>query len=249
MDAQLAAIYGTNQVADEQDTEKLAAAELLVKLAEDEGIDLNQFSDEEVAGMIEELYQPEQENQDASQEKIAEADFLGRVMAHSYTQEMQEIEKQANLTHAQIMSRTLSAGTKAGKNEALLTRLGKFFKGQGKNIKEGVTGRRQVGDSPYMTASVSKLQRAKKLAPAAGAAALLGGGGTVAAMHKHNAADLDKLAEERAYQMMFEQGWIDEQGNALHEPQVKEASDIESEVETRALQMLEASGYPVTWNQ
>ena len=56
MDAQLAEIYGTGQEANAEDDQvKLAAAELLVKLAGDNNVDLSQFSDQEVAEMVVEL--------------------------------------------------------------------------------------------------------------------------------------------------------------------------------------------------
>ena len=56
MDAQLAEIYGTGQEANAEDDQvKLAAAELLVKLAGDNNVDLSQFSDAEVADMVVEL--------------------------------------------------------------------------------------------------------------------------------------------------------------------------------------------------
>ena len=134
MDAQLAEIYGTGQEANAEDDQvKLAAAELLVKLAGDNNVDLSQFSDEEVAAMVQELQKeaelplqfqkkeesgeekkesketpeskesgesssesPEAKKAEAA-EKVAEADFLGRVMAHSFAQECKEIEKEAGL--------------------------------------------------------------------------------------------------------------------------------------------------------
>jgi hypothetical protein len=115
MDAQLAAIYGTgNYEPEETDIEKMAAAELLVKLAEEEGVDLDQFNDQEIAEMVSSLYKeaefpPKKEEkkheegesaakekaEEKTEEKVAEADFLGRVMAHSYVQELHEIEKEA----------------------------------------------------------------------------------------------------------------------------------------------------------
>jgi hypothetical protein len=259
MDEQLAAIYGTNQNTEPEDQEKLAAAELLVKLAEEEGVDLNQFSDEEISNMVQELYAGEQTPEAEktaeaeSQEKLAEADFLGRVMAHAYTQELGEIEKQAGKVSdaakatKSFLSKIKEKAVGAGKATS------HFAKGQATRAKEGITGWERAGRGGG-SVGLSPWERAKKLGPAAGAAAGVGGA-AVGAHHllkkKESAADLDKLAEDRAIQMLVENGWIDEQGNPLVQPGQEKQAEMSQEqmVETRALQMLEGAGYPVTWNQ
>lgn len=129
MDEQLAAIYGTGQPVayDQEDLQKTAAAELLVKLAAEQGVDLNQFSDQEIGEMITDLYKSaqeegappfppkkeeegakheaeespdkekkEEEKEKEAQAKFAEADFLGRVMAHAMVQELNNIDKKAS---------------------------------------------------------------------------------------------------------------------------------------------------------
>ena len=93
MDEFLDELYGTSGIIGEDDMEKQAAAEFLVKLAEDEGVDLDNLSDEEIGGLMAEIEGGEME--DESQEKLAEADFLGRAMAHAYVNELYNIEKQA----------------------------------------------------------------------------------------------------------------------------------------------------------
>jgi hypothetical protein len=105
MDEQLAEIYGTNQSDD--DIEKIAAADMLLKLAAENDVDLSQLSDSDVAEMLEEIQKtaagsessessdsPESKEAEA-EEKVAEADYLGRVMAHSMNQELREIQKEA----------------------------------------------------------------------------------------------------------------------------------------------------------
>ena len=96
-----------------EEQEKVAQAELFAKLAADNGIDLNQLGDEQVAQLWEDTFSGEGAEKVASAEeehyeqpshaelefaehqewgeKVAEADYLGRVMAHSYAQEMGEI--------------------------------------------------------------------------------------------------------------------------------------------------------------
>jgi len=166
MDEQLAQIYGTGQTDAGEDLEKQAAAELLVKLAAEEGIDLDKCSDEQIAGMISELYKTasdsptdEQESSESAepakeepkkeepsdkeaQAKFAEADFLGRVMAHAYVQELQGIEKQA-LSGAEVLSKIRSG---AGRAKELLT--GSKLKA----FKEDLAGDIRAGRAPKHSA-------------------------------------------------------------------------------------------------
>lgn len=109
MDPKLAEIYGTNQM-DENDLEKLAAAELAEGLANDDQLDTDGLTEEDLEAVAQDVLnagaeEGEQEggNIDGqektsaaeAQEKLAEADYLGRVMAHSYVNELRSIEKTA----------------------------------------------------------------------------------------------------------------------------------------------------------
>jgi hypothetical protein len=263
MDAQLAEIYGTGQEANAEDDQvKLAAAELLVKLAGDNNVDLSQFSDQEVAEMVQELQKeaelppqfqkkeesgeekketpeskesgesssesPEDKKAEAA-EKVAEADFLGRVMAHSFAQECKEIEKEAGL-----------------KDKAV---------GAAKNVaKKGKASFLNLIHGKKDGAIVALKNHPKS---ALGGAAALGAAGGAAAMHKKkegsaDQAALDALAEQRALAMAKEAGWVDPEGNLVAPPakeETKTASPLDLAVERRALEMLEANGYPVTWNE
>jgi len=112
MDQFLAEYYGTGGgvEATDDDMSKQAEAqvELFAKMAAAEGIDLNALSDEQVETLYnntfskeasddkdeddkEEKAKEELEEKKASQEKLGEADFLGRVMAHAYVQELNKI--------------------------------------------------------------------------------------------------------------------------------------------------------------
>lgn len=110
MDQFLAEYYGTNAASEE--VEKQAQVELFTKLAAENGIDISQLSDDQVNGLwaefqgelaktageddkdekkkVEEAAK-EHEEKKAAAEKFAEADFLGRVMAHSYVNELKKI--------------------------------------------------------------------------------------------------------------------------------------------------------------
>jgi len=124
MDQFLAEYYGTTKTASsaQEDYEKQASVELFLKLASEEGIDLNALPDAQVQGLYDTwvkaaaeghedekeeerreavVEEAKKEHESAKQEKaekaekVAEADFLGRVMAHSYVQEMRKIAEES----------------------------------------------------------------------------------------------------------------------------------------------------------
>lgn len=80
------------------DTAEAVALAEIEKIAAAEGIDLNDYTDEEVAAMVKEASAmlledfEETELTEEDQEKLAEADFLGRTMAHSFYQELTAIQ-------------------------------------------------------------------------------------------------------------------------------------------------------------
>lgn len=124
MDQFLTNLYGTNSsgetVEPADEMEKMAQYRLLEKIAADEGVDLEQLTEEEVEELATELAsdlaaddetpddgQVNQESSEAdggeaelekeAQAKFEESDFLGRVMAHAMWQELGEIEKTAGV--------------------------------------------------------------------------------------------------------------------------------------------------------
>lgn len=99
MDPKLAEIYGTNNPS-QSDVEKLAAAELAESLAGNEDANIDGMSDEQVEALAAQVLAQQSEaapadGEDDAQEKVAEADYLGRVMAHAYVQELRNMEKVA----------------------------------------------------------------------------------------------------------------------------------------------------------
>lgn len=114
MDSFLAELYGTNEPTQE-DFEKVAHLDFLEKVAAEEGIDLNELSDADLEELAEvaaealeeaEVEESEEEYEEddgivedvdddlekEAEAKVEEADFLGRVMAHSFNQELDSIE-------------------------------------------------------------------------------------------------------------------------------------------------------------
>jgi hypothetical protein len=111
MNELLAQAYGTTANIEantagnlEEETEKTAEAALLEeleKIADVEGIDLNEFDDNDIVDIITEALGGETEKtasiegevEGEEQEKLAEADFLGRTMAHAFYDELTSIQQ------------------------------------------------------------------------------------------------------------------------------------------------------------
>ena len=106
MNELLAQAYGTyeniNNNTDVEKTAEAALMEELQKVANAEGIDLNDFSDDDIVEILQEAINGSEESEksaaaegvdaDEGQEKLAEADFLGRTMAHAFYDELTAIQ-------------------------------------------------------------------------------------------------------------------------------------------------------------
>ena len=157
MDPKLAEIYGTNQTTD-ADIEKLAAAELATQLAGDEQIaDTEGMTEEDLEAIAQEVLAPaetetqveepreptEQEKTSAekeAQEKVAEADYLGRTMAHAYVQELNKIaaEQEKTAGWGDAPQKMIGAATKSTRAKAevgkVIGKAGEIAKNHGKAI-------------------------------------------------------------------------------------------------------------------
>ena len=116
----LAQIYGTNGATTEEPIEKTAEAALLdelEKVAAAEGIDLGELSDDDIVEILNEAMNADAEktaadetvetaevadDNDDAQVKLAEADFLGRAMAHAFYNELSQIGTEVEKTAAEI---------------------------------------------------------------------------------------------------------------------------------------------------
>jgi hypothetical protein len=311
MDAQLAEIYGTPSNGD--DLEKVASVELLVKIAEENGINIDDLSDEDLESVLSEIQggggepegsvkvahatdgnlyifdengqaiekldgevkvaqaqdgslwvvddegqavcpfegqvegQVEGQDDPAFQEKVAESDFLGRVMAHAYEQEKREIEKAAQYGPAGV------AGKGAKKALQWLAGRPARYRQAGRELKQAVGGVRTVpGD--IVPEAMTKTERLKALARAgkkvlpetvvAGGAA---GGGIYAGTRGKKKKASAEMVGERAYEILKQAGWVDTNGDVIP-PQEEKVASAE-ELEVAALQRLEELGYPVEWNR
>ncbi len=212
----LAQIYGTSDA-----LEKTAQSVLLSKLAEDEGIDLSGLSPDQLEEIAQSVLTESDEGavegdlSKEAQENVAEADFLGRVMAHSMTQEL-DLIKQAG-----FMDKVRSAGgaikTHAGKAyggaKKGLSSFGEHLKGGKKiNVSDGKGSKvKRVGNTtagaidPRLRKDFAKSQGAR-----AGLAAGIGAAGYGAKKgydKVKEASAFETLATQRALQMLQEQGY------------------------------------------
>ncbi len=234
MDQTLAQIYGTNQPEGEE-AEKLAAAELATQLAAGGELDLNTLTDEQVESLASQVLEAEgggeaapagDPNADA-QEKVAEADMLGRVMAHAYVQELRGIEKEAGakemggkvLAHLKAARSRVAGSAPVAKGKELGKKIGEHVARHGKKYTAGAAG-------------------------AAGAA-----GGYVAGKHKESSA-LDVLAERRAIEICEANGIDPSTLTPVETETVKTSAPaaevLDAAVTQRAAEMLAQYGVEVS---
>lgn len=273
----LAELYGTQEnIAGEDDFEKQAAAEFLVKLAAEEGVDLDSLSDAEVAGLLEEIEKGASSDfEDEAQEKLAEADFLGRAMAHAYVDELAEIEKDA-ATRAEMIfggkggraggeiseqaAKTFEQGVKAQRGrKAAFERATKGKMGAGHKGARGILGRigkfhatgaRQMA-SAFAKGGPAKAGLGKQLLERGKrfgiGASKFAPAAAVAGLGAYGLHKALKGKEKKSYNEAIE----DAAAERAYEMLADAGYDIEkvagNDVEIRALQMLEDAGYPVEW--
>lgn len=94
-------LYGNVEVADNEQV-KLAQAEFVEQAALEAGINIDTLNDDELAKFAEYVLdsaavdQGESYNTNLSYEQLSEADEMGRVMAHSYADELQKLASYGN---------------------------------------------------------------------------------------------------------------------------------------------------------
>jgi hypothetical protein len=306
MNDYLAEVYGSAGQEDGagEDLEKQAQVELFAKLAAAEGINLNELSDGQVNELFEatmgkeaEEDEEEEKKEDAKKElaekkeasdKLAEADYAGRVMAHAFTQELGFIEKEAvSLTEVGMRARDF-AGKLPDKAKALAGKARDVL--SGKQMREGLRGRKAVdskagkamlkdmssvpnksgmSDAAYKKMLSERAAKAgksykseaskKALKGAAKTVGAYGGLGLGAYGASKAASAIDDLALEGSVIKAAEAGWdVDEAAERVtaisilgldESEKIAAAQDVEEAVETRSLEILEAAGYPVTWEE
>jgi hypothetical protein len=177
-------------------------------------------------------------------QKLAEADYLGRAMAHAMVQELGSIGEAMNKEAKGIDA------IQAAKN------LGQFAKHHaGAAAKGGADKAKAFGKS--LKEHASKHKGALGAGAAAGAAT--GAAAGAATGRKKEASALDELAAKRAMEKIAEANFdIDEAADKLEalftlgvteSTKVASAENQEQALELRALELLEQVGYPITWQE
>lgn len=229
----------------------------------------------------------EHEEKKEAMAKMAEADFLGRVMAHSMVAELRKIAEVAETAPEGEQEKDAGAVDKA---KSLAHGAGEFLKRQGKNAVEDAKNtvkahkmHKAFGETEKLTrqagsgADLTRMEKATDAAKAwrnrsagrtalrAGGAAAAAGGGVAAAKagkgdKEKKGSAFEELAGEKAIEKAAEAGWNVEQAvervssvmtlELLGESEkVASIQDTDVAIEVRALEYLEAAGYPVTWEQ
>lgn len=256
----LAELYGTaDNIGATDDVEKLAQAEVVNQLIEAEGLSVDDVDADTILKVAEELFgadnelakvaqeapveetpaeekkeeKKEKEEEEEAAEKMAEADFIGRMMAHAMVDELGSIEKEAGAKEMGLKALEALKGV-GGKAKKWVTDPSRTFK----NIK--ATGAvDKAGKRPgNLKALMGTTKKHKGQTAAAGGLATLGlGGGAYAAGKKKKAsAALDALAEERALSILKEAGY------EIDEPSQDQAKLAEA-VDARAIEMLIEAGF------
>ena len=294
MNAELASYYNTPGA---EDLEKQASVENFAKLAAKHGIDLTQMDNNEVDALYAEVYpefsktaeeeddEDEDEDEDKKksasyhfqeklsfQEKTAEADFMGRVMAHSFTQELDNIEKVAveaqpgTPRSASRLAQDVAARQKrkGGGGGATLGSTGRTVSGadalkagQGKKDYASMGSRLKS----YRRRAVKAIGNNPGRAAAAGLglAAATGGAAYLAGKKKKASADFEELAANHAIKIASASGYDEDQALQLvssvynlgleETEKVAYVQDFDDALHVRGLEYLETAGYDVDWSE
>lgn len=208
----------------------------------------------------------EHEEKKAASEKLAEADFLGRVMAHAYAQELRKIAASQNGETEEPAEGEKEAAMPPQLAAALGKAKGHVGAAANKVKEHAGNAAQKLNKNRAGIAVKNHLVEHKGAYTAGGAAAAGGAAGAAAAHHHHKskkASAIDELAAQHAVQMAHDNGFdTDEAGRKVaavlelvdrlgiaESEKVASAPTVDDAVGIRALEFLEAAGYPVTWNQ
>ena len=263
----LAELYGTRETIGategSDDVEKLAEAQILDQVFEAEGIDVNAIPDEAIVKVAYELFgddsalvkmatddgdaddeegaEEEEGEEEEGEDKVAQADFLGRVMAHSFVNEQDSIKLAGGKKEVAkkgldaVLAALKGKGQAAGKAiKGAPGQAGAALKGKGKAMQKSF----QAGKKGKGGGTISGLKRMakehKKTMIGVGAGlGTAGAAGTYAAMKKKSSVAVEHLAEQRAMELLKEAGYDLDDGE----------DKLASAVESRAYEMLAEAGY------
>ncbi len=223
--------------------------------------------DEKKAAAAAELTELTEETK-LAQDKFAEATLMGQIMAHSMMRELQSIkeaaDKEATTYKAKDLgTKFLNAVGRVGGEKAQRHALGArtIARASKEDVPDKVKrvaehAAKAVGEGAK---HVGK-EHGKALAVgAAGVAAGAGGAALANKMRDKKASAITELASVEAVKLAAAEGYdVDEAcervaavltltGGNLDNTKIASAGDVDSAVGIRALELLEAAGYPVEW--
>lgn len=287
MNEWLAQMYGTNG-ANSEEQEKVASLDLFAKLAAQHNIDLSQLSDQQVtelyastfpefAKTAEEDDEDEDEDEEekkesaahyvqeklAFQEKFAEADLMGRVMAHAFVQEQEKIARGISATEAGRFEKEVLDKRRVASDAAKYEGPAKAGGGHGKGTTVGPVAAkaRELGVKGKSFLGTTK---GKAIAGGLGAAALAGGGyaaykGLKGKEKKSSAQAFEELAANHAIKVASAAGFDSEEAfnrvNSVYilglqeTEKVASVQSVDDAIHVRGLEYLESAGYPVDWSE
>lgn len=250
MDAFLAEHYGNNKTAaaaSQEDLQKQASVELFMKLAADQNIDLNALTEDQVNQMytnwvqktaapeekheekkedLKEKAKEEHEEKKAQAEKIAEADFLGRIIAHSCVAEMRKIAEATGGAAAAGAVAALPKVAAAAKTAEIPEAFKKHMEGKKEEGKEEKKDEKKDEHKEHHGKEASAIDR-------------------LALDHAVALAKEAKLDPEVAGQKCAAVLILGQQPD---DTKIAAAGNLDAAIHIRALELLEKAGYEVSYN-
>ena len=257
MDPVLAEIYGTNQV-DEADLEKLAAAELAEELADEDELNVDNIDDDTIEQLAQQVLeggeQEYEEPGDEMSEKVAEADYMGRVMAHAYKQELDGIEKEAKYTDSEGHERYSADDLMSSREAATKGEVNRSARGveNAKNEfgKRHDATRAEHGSGRTTSANIENRVRSATSAVKRGAGhyghAMAGGRGAKGFMERLKGVKGQRLGVHGARAGTL--AALTAAGAGVHRAMSEKRASamLDEAAEMRALEMLDEAGYDVS---
>lgn len=239
-----------NQPSD--DTEKLAQAHVLGQMFKNDGHDIGNVPDATILKVASEIFGPDNEiaklaqaaaptpgtqsTAETDEEKVAKADYLGRVMAHSMVQELHNIEKEAG---AMDKLKNLG-GAAAGHAKNLGGKLKNLGSSALEHGKKGVEKGKDIAGK----AGAHVKEHKATYGAGAGGAAVGAAAGEAHGRSKHGSA-VDILAHEKATAILRENGIDPEKVAAPEAAPTSDEEKLAMAVDTRTRELLAELGYTV----
>ncbi len=214
MDPVLAELYGTLKAPPSTEgMQKTAELELLAKIAEDNNIDVNKLSDKQIMDAYNELHgvvsggqekvASQQQMEKEAAEMFKNADYMGRIMAHSFINELGGIQKRAEEAAAEEKKEEKAEEKKEEKSEnPLIDKI--------REMKEEKKEEKSEEKAEEKTAAVINRAIEKRAYEFLAAAGLLNSDGSIQpppALQKVAQEDIDRAALRILEEMGYPVEW------------------------------------------